>query len=101
MNDIQEVVNIGYVRVFPNSEPDKDQAKKVLEESAELYAEWSNWHKAPPNTPNEEESLTHICEEAADLIMATSNLLASLGVHDLGWYMKRCEQKNEEKGRYF
>lgn len=95
MSDIQKIVSIGDVRVFPDVEPDKEQAKKVLEEAAELYAAWSDW-----NQVSIEEDTSHICEEACDVIMAVSNLLSSLGVHNLNYYMRLVEDKNEMKGRY-
>lgn len=88
-----ETMHIGSVCTFPDVKPDKDQAKKVLEESAELYAAWSDWEKSG-------EDVSHICEEACDVIMAVSNLVSSIGVHDLRRHMVSCEMKNSRKGRY-
>lgn len=41
-----------------------------------------------------------IVDECCDVIMATCNLLAALGVTDLTEAMAACEERNKERGRY-
>lgn len=83
---------IGEVRTFPNVKPNKMQVTKILEEAAEIYSAWEDW------SPNK--SKRDIIREAADLIMAVSNLLSSLGVSDMTDYIKECEKVQELRGRY-
>lgn len=83
---------IGEVRTFPDPKPNKAQVVKILEEAAEIYSAWEDW-----STP---EAKRRICMECADLFMATSNLLASLGVSDMSYYLRECEKVQEIRGRY-
>lgn len=99
-------VSIPPVRTFPNVEPSKAQAVKVLEEAAEVFAAWQDydrtkswgddWDMCVANN----EAVESIVEECCDVIVATCNLLAAMGVDDLTYAMERCEKRNEERGRY-
>ena len=40
-----------------------------------------------------------VLEECADVIQATLNLVAALGVEDFRPYLKACEERNRERGR--
>ena len=95
-------VTIGDVSTFPHPRADKQQATKILEESAEVYAAWQalqTWTKdggselATPFVDN-------VKAECADLITAVSNLLDALGVEDMHKEMKACERRNRARGRY-
>lgn len=85
-------MHIGDVRTFPSPKPNKEQVVKILEEAAEVYSAWEDW--------NDPKAKRRICSECADLIMATSNLLASIGVSDMSSYIKECEKVQEMRGRY-
>ena len=98
-------VTVGNVETFPDARPDKEQVLKVLEECGEVFSAWedyTSWQKA-----EEDGSATHIVawrrnnliSECADLIQATANLLAGLGVEDMTNAMERCRLRNVERGR--
>ena len=86
----------------------KAQSKKVLEEAAELFNETEMIRKHPELGYN----IAWLEDEAADVIMATVNLVwlawrkeeGEFGIADLedtmAWAMERCRQKNEDRGRY-
>lgn len=87
-----KAVNVGEVSVFPNVKADKEQAKKVLEEAAEVFGAWQN------------RELGIVCDslldEIADLITASCNLAFALGFDDLRPAMGECRKRNEERGRF-
>ena len=89
------IVTIPPVRAFAHVEPDKAQALKPLEEAAEVFGAWQRFYEC--HTKTNEESLV---DECADVIQATCNLLAALGVTDLTDAMAACERRNRERGRY-
>ena len=95
---------IGEVRTFPNVEPDKQQVLKILEEAAEVFSAWENWEgrsKSSLKFSYASNSLyRNLLNECADVIQATSNLLASLGIDDFEPLMQACEERNEKRGRY-
>ena len=86
----------------------KEQAKKVLEEAAELFNEAEMIRKHPELDYN----LVWLEDEAADVITAVLNLVwlawrkeeGEFGLADLedtmAWAMERCRQRNEDRGRY-
>lgn len=86
----------------------KAQAKKVLEEAAELFNEVEMVRKHPELDYN----LVWLEDEAADVITAALNLVwlawrkeeGEFGLADLedtmAWAMERCRQRNEDRGRY-
>ena len=85
-------VSVGEVSVFPNAKADKEHAKKVLEEAAEVFGAWQN------------RELGIVCDslldEIADLITASCNLASALGFDDLRPALKECRKRNEERGRF-
>ena len=96
-------VRVGSVRRFDEVRPDKAHAVKVLEEAAEVFGAWQAMASA---------ELAHggdcvlarlwrrmLLAECADVIQATLNLVAALGVEDFRPYMKECERRNRERGR--
>ena len=88
-------VNIGEVATFPGVKPDKAQALKVLEEAAEVFGAWQE------ADDGEKPALSRwrVLAECADVIQATCNLLAGMGVTDFAPYMDMCKRRNEERGR--
>lgn len=88
-------VEVGGVDTFKDVSPDKAQAVKVLEESAEVFGSWQGWDRFGRFNDKREDLL----DECADVIQATLNLVAALGVEDFKPYMSRCRSRNEERGR--
>ena len=87
-------VIIGKVTTFANVQPDKAQALKVIEEAAEVFSAWEDWsHTHDPELP------PPLVDECADVIEATCNLLAALGVDDMTDAMRTCEERNRARGR--
>ena len=102
-------VKIGQVATFANVKSDKAQAMKVLEEAAEVFGAWQEADRSGFNyaSPESRAMSTYsyaygqvLLDECADVIQAVCNLVASLGVTDMGPYMKDCEKRNRERGRY-
>lgn len=93
---------VGDIRTFPNCTADKEQVLKIGEEAMEVFSAWEDLMYP--------ESRTHfhyldpryrkLVDECADVLMATCNLLAGLGISDITEVVKRCEKRNEERGRY-
>ena len=103
-------VKIGVVNTFPEVYPDKEQALKVLEESAEVFGAWQEWAIWDAKTSTAEntyaasvhayDTKNYLFEECADVIQAVCNLLAALGVEDFTEWMQVVEEKNRDRGRY-
>lgn len=96
-------VRVGSVRRFDLVSTFKPQALKVLEEASEVHGAWQEMASA---------ELAHggdcvlarlwrkkLLEECADVIQATLNLVAAMGVEDFRPYLKACERRNRERGR--
>ena len=75
-------VRVGSVRRFDHVTTDKAHALKPLEEAAEVFGRREQ-----------------ILDECADVIQATINLVAALGVEDFRPWMDACERRNRERGR--
>lgn len=88
-------VKIGEVATFPDAKADKAQALKVLEEAAEVFGAWQQFDDG------EKSALSRwlVLAECADVIQATCNLLAGMGVTDFAPHMDMCRARNEERGR--
>lgn len=92
------------VRTFEMGTP-KDVATKVLEEAAEAFAAWQMIDGC--GSPSQctacevreccEEPL-RLADELADVVQVACNLAARYGI-DMGAAMKRCEQRQRERGR--
>lgn len=102
-------VKLTSVRTFPNVQPDKAQALKVLEEASETVEAFKKWlladgfqkcnaEQVPADWADAE--LNDLMDEIADTIQASCNLAAALGVTDLTPYLARCEERNRRRGRY-
>lgn len=87
-------VRVGSVRRFDALKPDKAQALKPIEEAAEAFGAWQRFYERPIRANKE-----LLLAECADVIQATLNLVAALGVEDFRLYMKDCERRNRERGR--
>lgn len=96
-------VRVGSVRRFDHVEPDKAQAIKVLEEASKVHGAWKAMTSA---------ELVHggdcvlarlwrkrLLDSCADVIQATLNLAAALGVEDFRPWMDACERRNRDRGR--
>ena len=96
-------VRVGSVRRFDLVSTFKPQALKPLEEAAEVHGAWQAMASA---------ELAHggdcvlarlwrkrLLDECADVIQATLNLVAAMGVEDFRPYLKACEERNRERGR--
>ena len=88
-------VRIGDIETFPGVEPGKEQAVKVLEEASEVFGAWQQWHLERHGA-----ELEHLLHECADLLQATANMLAGLGVVDMTGYVEECRKRNEIRGRF-
>lgn len=106
-----KAVSIPPVKAFPDAEASKAQAVKVLEEAAEVlgaFQQFDFWRGAGiiddyPDIDLEGTLDTYeipLVEECCDVIQATCNLLAALGVTDLTDAMAACERRNRERGCY-
>ena len=97
-------VTIPPVRCFAGVAPDKAQALKPLEEAAEVFGAWQrllgNRICDGYGSVLERCARAGLVDECCDVITATCNLLAALGVTDLTDAMERCEERNERRGRY-
>lgn len=98
-------IKLGGVRAFPGVQPTKEQALKVVEESAEVFGAWQVlwelWNAAEGTSEKRVHSARELLfDEIADTIQACCNLAAALGVDDLTPYLARCEERNRERGRY-
>ncbi len=94
-------VQMGSVRRFDHVKPDKAKVLKISEEVMEVFSAWEDIgriglvHGAFALREVEDK----ILDECADVIQATLNLVAALGVEDFRPYMKACEERNRERGR--
>ncbi|MDM8270562.1 hypothetical protein [Thermophilibacter provencensis] len=99
----ETTVTIPPVRAFAGVKADKAHALKPLEEASEVHGAWQAMASA---------ELAHggdcvlarlwrkrLLDECADVIQATINLVAALGVEDFRPWMKACERRNRERGR--
>lgn len=102
------IVTIPPVRCFDGVEASKAQALKPLEEAAEVFGAWQRLGELCADTCDECDLFGTTCcgdfrslvDECCDVIQATCNLLAALGVDDLAEAMAACERRNDERGRY-
>lgn len=96
MTNESKWVRLGSVRRFDRVEPSKAQALKPLEEAAEVFGAWQAWDRAG----RDDVRLAHeIACECADVISATVNLLAALGVEDARPLLRGCRERNAARGR--
>lgn len=102
LDDIDRFVTIGKVPTFPDAIPDKEQALKPIEEAAEVFGacqECGSQDLCPGFYASMSLRRRDLVNECCDLIQATCNLLASIGVTDLTHSMYLCAERNRERGR--
>lgn len=95
-------VRIGSVRRFDLVSTFKPQALNVLEEAAKVSGRWRAWETASRRGADEVTTnmlRRRLLDSCADVIQATLNLVAALGVEDFRPWMKACELRNRERGR--
>lgn len=91
------------IKTFDNVSCDKNHVLKIVEEILEVHGAWKAMASA---------ILAHggdcvlarlwrkrLLDKCADVIQATLNLVAALGVEDFQPYMMECERRNRERGR--
>lgn len=79
----------------------KEQAKKILEEAAEVYAAWQDWEcEGEEDCGRLNYKKEYILEEVADVIQAAMNMAYCLGYthYDIEEAMRSCQQKNKARG---
>lgn len=96
-------IRVGSVRRFDDVKPDREQSLKVLEEASEVHGDWKAMTSAEL-VHGGDCVLTRLCrkrllDSCADVIQATLNLVAALGVEDFRPWMDACERHNRERGR--
>lgn len=89
-------VTIGEVTTFPHPKADKAQVLKIAEEYSEVFSAWEDYDR---NGYLYSEERAHLVDECADLITATCNLLAAIGVDDMRGAMAECAERNRARGR--
>lgn len=98
-------IKLGGVRAFPDAQPTKEQAVKVLEEAAEVVEAFKRVDVGDllPVARQFDDCNSRIkplMGEIADTVTACCNLAAALGVTDLTPHLAACEEKNRRRGRY-
>ena len=103
MTNTKGEVTLPPIKTFTIEDSVKDQARKVLEEAAELFSAANEYEKFKGIGQNVKEVyLNDIISEALDTIQAVCNLLEMLNVWDDD-IVKAYElvfEKNKERGRY-
>lgn len=89
------MVKIGDVQTFREVRPDKAQALKVVEEACEVFGAWQTASRSVYAWTDR----LALLDECADVIQATCNLIAALGIEDFAPYIQACKKRNEERGR--
>ena len=97
-------VNIGSVQTWDTGLTPREQTVKVSEEVMEVFSAIEDAtyysHEDGFVEPRFSSALASpVIDECCDVITAACNLLASLGVTDLRDAMKRCEERNRDRGR--
>lgn len=100
MTDLTTTITVHPFR----SGTDKDVARKVVEESAEVFSAWETLSQSAVLdgigwNPHIERRTAVLAYEIADTITACCNLAARYGL-DLQAAIDRVEERNRERGRY-
>lgn len=98
------MIRVGNVETFKDVKPDKAQVLKIAEEVCEVYSAWENCNEEALDGDlyHSGETLdmrTNLIDECCDVITATCNLLASMGVRNIAFCMMKCEERNRKRGR--
>lgn len=94
-------VQMGSVRRFDEVKASREQVVKMAEEVMEVFSAWEDIYRIGlvHGAFSLREVEDKILDECADVIQATLNLVAALGVEDFRPWMKECERRNRERGR--
>ena len=95
-------VYVGGVQAWDTGLTPRQQACKMNEEVMEVFSaiERCEGEDLDPEAWHGSESMHfRVVDECCDVITATCNLLAMLGVTDLREAMERCAERNRERGR--
>ena len=102
-------VDVGLVPVVDCASDSKEQAVKVLEESAEVFGAWQTVHfwltvagEEYPGLDREgtvEVYTGNLLDEIADLITAACGLASAMGCHDMTDKIMECADRNRNRGR--
>lgn len=94
-------VRVGSVRRFDEVKASREQVVKMAEEVMEVFSAREDIGRIGlvHGAFSLREVEDKILDECADVIQATLNLVAAIGVEDFRPWMKECEQRNRERGR--
>ena len=87
-------VRVGSVRRFDDLWKVAYAYSDFKRREIEVFYAWDAWA-----LNQAEEKRERLLDSCADVIQATLNLVAALGVEDFRPYMKSCERRNRERGR--
>ena len=97
------ITNLSFdVGLFVVEDDLKDQAKKILEEAAEVYSAWENLDNYDGSDDiNNDRLYCEVVKECADVIQASMNMMYAIGCSgvDIEHAMNRCLRRNKERGR--
>lgn len=87
-------VRVGSVRRFDDLWKVEYAYSDFQRREIEVFYAWDAWV-----LNQTEEKRERLLDSCADVIQATLNLVAALGVEDFRPYLKACEKRNRERGR--
>lgn len=111
-------VTIGDVPIFAHLPSPREEIRKLVEESAEVFGAFERMDTAKrrvvayadPSLPvdglrDASDTLiaaeTDLRDEIADVVQVVGNLCAGVGIEDLRPDIRRCRRRNEERGREY
>lgn len=83
------------IPTFESAHTLKEQVLKIGEEQNEVFSAYENYIISMRDG-----ELIRIVDECCDVIQATCNLVAMLGVDDLTAAMGACMRRNRDRGRF-
>lgn len=93
-------VQVGSVRRFDEVKPDKRTALRLHDATGAAYEAWMAYDMTLGiDGYLDAFRRKKLLDECADVIQATFNLVAALGVEDFRPWMKACEERNRKRGR--
>ena len=100
----ERAVKVGDVPTWDTGCTVREQAEKIVIEAVEVFAA-AEWFASVKLTDDwdthveKNDAAGDIADECADVITATCNLLAMLGVEDARGIMAECAKRQRERGR--
>ena len=103
----RKAVEVGKVAVFREVRPDKAQALKPIEETAEVFGAWQRYAAdvetgdamGYPRHARVTGSFDDLADELADVVMACANMARAIGIVDFSARMEECAKRNRARGR--